>query len=272
MNFIYRIYEVNRCQVDTHGEASRIERHDIMLNQDVMITESRVTFKENIKLLYPNIKFANNNKLTDGDVYCIIISDNCYNLEEYLDIQEYECSHCHKIFKSSLKLLHKYWSAYIFKTPHVSDLVFQEHKDKILNTQFCSKKCELEFKDNMIEMLEKETMNRDSSDYDTPPDIFISKNTFMINGKGDGYIYKITKKSTNEFYVGQTKYVPIFRWGQHLLTERFNIHNINDYIFEILEVIPNLNKLNEREAYWINKCRDASPELSLNIMIPKEKV
>jgi hypothetical protein len=86
-----------------------------------------------------------------------------------------------------------------------------------------------------------------------------------------GYIYKISKKSTEEFYVGQTIYVPIFRWGQHLLTERFNIQNIDDYVFEILEVVKNKKLLNERETYWINKCRDENPELSLNIIIPKEK-
>ena len=61
------------------------------------------TFKENLKALYPNIKFAKNGKLKNGEIYCIIISDNCYNIEEYLNIKEYECSHCHKIFKSNEK-------------------------------------------------------------------------------------------------------------------------------------------------------------------------
>lgn len=272
MNFIYRIYEVNWCQISVGKEISNPERFDTLLNQEVMITESRETFKKNLRELYPNIKFANNGKLKHGDIYCIIISDNCYNIEEYLNIKEYECDHCHKIFKSNLKLLYKYWSAYIFKTGHISDDVFKDYRDEINNLHFCSKKCEIDHIAEVIKKLEDETRSRHNGDIDVPPDTFISKNTFMINNEGNGYIYKITKRSTKEFYVGQTKYVPIFRWGQHLLTERFNINKIADYIFEILEVVKDKNKLNKREAYWINKCRDANPELSLNIMIPKEKL
>ena len=63
MNFIYRIYEVNyNCQM---------ERSDIILNQEVMITDSRENFKDNLRALYPDIKFANNGKLKNGDIYCI---------------------------------------------------------------------------------------------------------------------------------------------------------------------------------------------------------
>ena len=45
MNFIYRIYEVTKSIHD--------KRVDNILNQEVMITESRDTFKENIRTLYP---------------------------------------------------------------------------------------------------------------------------------------------------------------------------------------------------------------------------
>ncbi len=264
MNFIYRIYEVSED----------ISRSDILLQQEVMITESRETFKENLKALYPNIKFAKSSKLKNGDIYCIIISDSCYNIEKYLNIKEYECSHCHKIFKSNEKLLNRYLSLYIFKTNYVDSSVLKDYENDIKSMCFCSKRCELEHMLTITSMLEEETLTRHNGDKDFPPDTFITKETFMnIDNqisKG-GYIYKISKKSTKEFYVGQTIYVPIFRWGQHLLTERFNIQNIDDYIFEILEVVKNKKLLNERETYWINKCRDENPELSLNIIIPKEK-
>ena len=85
-----------------------------------------------------------------------------------------------------------------------------------------------------------------------------------------GYIYMISKKTTGEFYVGQTKYNPIFRWGQHLLTNRFKMDNIEDYVFEILEKVPSTGDLTARETYWINKKRNENPKLSLNIQIPKE--
>ena len=100
MEIIYRIYQVNR----------QFNESDDLLNQEVMITESGETFKDNMRLLYPNIKFANSKKLKDGDVYCIIISDNCYNAEKYITVLDYKCSHCNKTFKSNEKLLIKFGS------------------------------------------------------------------------------------------------------------------------------------------------------------------
>lgn len=38
-----------------------------------------------------------------------------------------------------------------------------------------------------------------------------------------------------------------------------------------MEIIYRVYEIEEREAYWINKKRNENPELSLNIMIPKEK-
>lgn len=267
MNFIYRIYQVETYEDKTYNV---LKRCDIILNQEVMITESRDTFKENIKSLYPNIKFANNRKLKDGDIYCIIISDSCYNTEEYTSLTEHECGHCHKIFKSSPKLLNRYYSKYIFKTDTVLSEVLDNYESFIKDLRFCSKKCEEDHKPEILKMLEEATAAKYTDD-NFIPDVFISKSTFDSDAYVDGYIYKISKKSTGEFYVGQTKFVPIFRWGQHLLTERFTINNISDYVFEILEVVNDKKLLNQREAYWINKCRDKNPELSLNILIPKEK-
>ena len=81
-----------------------------------------------------------------------------------------------------------------------------------------------------------------------------------------GYIYKISKKSTGEFYIGQTMYAPVFRWGQHLKTERFPIKNITDYKFEVLEIVPKTENILEREKYYIQKFYKENPEKSLNIM------
>lgn len=269
MNFIYRIYEVTRglLSKDVNIEG----RIDIILNQEVMVTESRDTFKENIRALYPNIKFANNGKLKTGDIYCIIISDNCYDTEEYIAVKDYECSHCHKVFKSNEKVLNKFYGTYEFKTSHIVTDVLKEYDTKIKDMQFCSKECMLKHKSEIITELEEKTLLIYNNDKDFPLDVFITRNTFDNKTNAAGYIYKISKKSTKEFYVGQTKFVPIYRWGQHLLTERFNIQNIGDYVFEIIEVVPNINLLNERETYWINRCRDENEALSLNVMVPKEK-
>lgn len=81
-----------------------------------------------------------------------------------------------------------------------------------------------------------------------------------------GYIYKISKKSTGEFYIGQTMYAPVFRWGQHLKTDRFPIENITDYKFEVIEIVPKTKNILEREKYYIQKFYKENPEKSLNIM------
>lgn len=102
------------------------------------------------------------------------------------------------------------------------------------------------------------------------PETFIDKNTFLSE-YNSGYIYKITKKSTGEFYVGQSKYNPIFRWGQHLTTERFDVKNMDDYIFEVLEIVKNdFTVLRVKEAYWINKEREKNPDKCLNNQLPDE--
>lgn len=93
---------------------------------------------------------------------------------------------------------------------------------------------------------------------------FVDINSWSYTGLA-GYIYKISKKSTQEFYVGKTIYAPIFRWGQHLKSERFPIDEIVDYKFEVLEIVPKDVSLSEREDYWIHKCYNEDPEKSLNI-------
>ena len=61
-------------------------------------------------------------------------------------------------------------------------------------------------------------------------------------------------------------YAPVFRWGQHLKTERFPIKNITDYKFEVIEIVPKTENILEREKYYIQKFYKENPEKSLNIM------
>ena len=61
-------------------------------------------------------------------------------------------------------------------------------------------------------------------------------------------------------------YAPVFRWCQHLKTERFPIKNITDYKFEVIEIVPKTENILEREKYYIQKFYKENPEKSLNIM------
>ena len=60
--------------------------------------------------------------------------------------------------------------------------------------------------------------------------------------------------------------MPIFRWGQHLKTDRFNLNGILDYQFEVIEVVPITENILEREKYYIQKYYKENPKKSLNIM------
>jgi hypothetical protein len=126
------------------------------------------------------------------------------------------------------------------------------------NLRFCSESCRYDF----VEKEHKKLMKDKNMDFD--PNEWISQDMFSNNDIA-GYIYRITKKSTGEFYIGQTSYVPIFRWGQHLRSDRFPISDIHDYTFEVIETVPLGTNILERENYWIHKYYESAPDKSLNI-------
>ena len=255
MEIIYRVYEID----DDNGYKDKT-----IIDQTICLCNSREHFKDIMRELYnpKKVHFANSRKLEIGDIYINIISENCNNTEQYFIVEEYTCAYCNKNFKSNKRLLLKFRDNW--RLNFACSEKYQENISEIENMCFCSNYCRNTKTNNMFQEYQEYAKNNDLMQ-----DHWINRESF--NKYKSGYIYMISKKSTNEFYVGQTRNVPIFRWGQHLLTRRFNYDNIQDYVFEVLEAVENLDKLNEREAYWINKNRNENPELSLNIMIPKEK-
>ena len=257
MEIIYRVCE--------HSSLEHFGKYKI-LNQDVMLVNSKEDFKEAIKLLYgEDVKFKHTTKMTDGDIFISIVSYDCYNAEKYVCVKEYKCSHCGKIFKTNEYLLNKNQGYDLYVLEGICKSLYSEQEEALKNEIYCSRYC----KDKRIEELkinyklyvEKNNLLEDNS--------WVTRDDFKTFHKG--YIYMITKKSTGEFYVGQTNAVPMFRWVQHLKTERFTINHIEDYKYEILEKVEKDMDMNQREAYWINKKRDECPEKSLNIVVPKVK-
>lgn len=259
MEIIYRVYEIievdkSNCFMDSKK----------ILCQEVCICENRNHFKEIMKDLYgENISFRNTTKLNVGDLFITIISENCYDTKKYIDIYKHKCKECGKEFLANGKDYIYTPQEYLIERE--SPTYFNSIKDELCGCEFCSKGC----RDKFVERYVKKAIEFRENNDDVE-DVWIDKNKFEEKGC-NGYIYMISKKSTKEFYVGQTKYNPIFRWGQHLLTNRFNYDNIQDYVFEILEKVSKNDNILEREAYWINKKRNENPQLSLNIIIPKEK-
>lgn len=262
IRIIYRIYEkVESSEDSLYGRDKKI------VHQDVMQCENRNHFKEIIKSMYDNdISFKNSSKLNVGDLFCTIISESCYNSEDYLQVFSSKCSCCGKeiLYTNGENKLYKIPK---YKYERLNHRFYSRIRDKINSNHYCSKECLSiaidnidkeyeEFKKTYDTIEENEWISREDKEYE-------------ISGY-NGYIYKITKKSSNEVYIGQTKYLPIFRWGQHLKTERFKINNIDNYIFEVVEMVKYAEDILKREEYWINYYYKLNPKLLLNIVIPNK--
>lgn len=256
LEILYRIYEVadeetaqkNREQSFDFGIFSSTSKaENIELLMDCLICDTREQFKEIIKSEYgENIAFRYSKKLKAGDLYCIIIGEHCYDTEKYFNKVTFKCDGCGATVETYRNKPIKFGD-YEIRTSFYG---IEEYKEK----QFCSKSCQYTYSNREREKLRP----------DNEQEFYIQRDMFTEDITG--YIYKISKKFTGEFYVGQTIYAPVFRWGQHLKTERFPIENITDYKFEVLEIVPKNTNILEREKYYIQKLYKENPKKSLNIM------
>lgn len=258
---IYRIYEVadtKTQEANTLTEhnfglySSTSKNYNTELLMDCLVCDNREHFKDIIRSSYGNdIAFKYSKKLKPGDLYCIIIGEHCYTTERYFNKIVFECDNCHNKVET-------YYNKPICFSAYDVKYSFYG-MNKYLTKQFCSNYCREQYKEN-----ERKKLKPNSEQ-----EFWITRDMFTEDISG--YIYKITKKSTEEFYVGQTMYAPVFRWGQHLKTDRFPISNIIDYKFEVLEIVPKSENILEREKYHIQKCYNENPDKSLNIMCVKTK-
>lgn len=258
LEIIYRIYEVADEETATKNLEKDIDfglypsskAQNVELLMDCMLCDSREQFKEIIKSKYgKNIAFRYSKKLKLGDLYCIIIGEHCYNTERYFNKVTFNCDCCGATVET-----------YYGKAIGYSDYEIRTdffNLSEYANKRFCSYKCAEAYK----------RIERTKIAPNEEREFYIQKD--MFTEAIAGYIYKITKKSTKEFYVGQTAYAPIFRWGQHLKTDRFPIKQINDYKFEVIEIVPKYENILEREKYWIQTLYKENPDRSLNIACTK---
>lgn len=259
LEIIYRIYEVadeetaaknfeKDTEFDLYHSISKARNNELLM--DCMVCDSREQFKEIIRSEYgENIAFRYSKKLKAGDLYCIIIGEHCYNTERYFNKVIFSCDCCgatvetyygKAIYFSDFEVRHDFYG-------------IEEYSKK----RFCCHKCKQAYAEKERRRLKP----------DDEQEFYIKRDMFTEDIAG--YIYKITKKSTDEFYVGQTIYAPVFRWGQHLKTDRFPIKNILDYKFEVLEIVPKSDNILEREKYWIQTLYNENPDKSLNISCTK---
>ena len=253
MFIIYRVYKKSENHYDNE-----------IITQDVMEVKEKDDFKNAIKLIYgDDIKFKNNKNVQPGDLFISIISYDCENPEDYLNTMKCTCDYCKNEFITRPLKLRKFGNYELRHLFETNPELFEKYKFELESKKFCSQKCLIYSWREYGDLFAKDYIAKNG---------FINQWVYRESSFNDsGYIYMITKKSTGEFYVGKTNALPMFRWVQHLKTDRFPQENITDYKFEVLEKYK--EKMTERETHWINKMHDTHPSnLCLNIVIPEEKI
>ncbi|ADL53230.1 GIY-YIG nuclease family protein [Clostridium cellulovorans] len=215
--------------------------------------ESKDIAKEDVKKKYTGsaaekILFAKPRK-KDG-IYAIIMESNKFFYDRfYLQIDTY-CFHCHK------KLNGK---ASDFPKSNLTNNYFGEIdlEDQENTAYFCSYDCKNQLYKNLRyegEFQEKEAGN---------------------NGDTFGYIYLMYNRVENKYYIGQTRYLPFFRWQEHI--KDGGKGNIEDITFSVITGVRNnihaneavnQENLNNAEAWWIHKYKEEGYEV-FNIANPK---
>lgn len=91
-------------------------------------------------------------------------------------------------------------------------------------------------------------------------------------------IYKITNKINNKSYIGKSTNIEE-RWQYHkmryndkkewdkLLYKAFRKYGLENFSFEIIEEVDNLEKINEREKYWIEYYNTFNKEKGYNLTV-----
>ncbi len=101
-----------------------------------------------------------------------------------------------------------------------------------------------------------------------------------VNHTGNiGYIYHIYNRAKDMHYIGQSLYMPFFRWQEHVKSKLKG--DICDLVFEVVTEVPNINsydehknkeRLNDVEAWWIKKfIKDFGEDKVMNISKPELK-
>lgn len=197
-----------------------------------------------------DLKFAKPRK-KDG-IYAIIMDSDKFFYERFYATVDTYCFCCHKPVKGKASEFPREYigesSYYDFDDSRFTDL------DK--TAYFCTYDCKREFQEIRS--------NREGE--------FQAKEEGR-NGEVFGYIYQIYNRKEDTYYIGQTRYMPFFRWQEHV--KDGGKGDITDLSFSVLaEVNRSSNQdedqqyLNSIEAWWIEKYKSDQHQV-FNISKPK---
>lgn len=96
-----------------------------------------------------------------------------------------------------------------------------------------------------------------------------------------GSIYIIKNKINNKVYIGQTVNKVSYRYETHIyyairgkdyvIGKAMRKYGINNFYYEVIEQCP-VEKLNNREIYWISKYNSTNPKFGYNMSIGGNKI
>ena len=202
-----------------------------MLDEFYLICESREEAKQEVRNRYQGqakeqLKFAKPRK--SNGIYAIVMDSDKYFYDRfYLTIDTY-CFNCHtKISGQESFFPRTYIDGY-----------------EEIPAYFCGPPCKWEMRKKTDPSIEGDFQDREEGK----------------NGEVFGYIYLIYNRMDNMYYVGQTRYLPFFRWQDHVKAGEKG--DIKDMTFSVLAEIrkrksksdeENRQYLNNVEAWWIAK-------------------
>lgn len=188
-------------------------------------------------------------------IYALIMDSDKFFYDRFCVELDTYCFECGRPIKGKAKDFPKFtpsWYDERFDTNKESEIEQEYGTDTMY--YFCSYDCKHKCTDK-LRGFEGEFQSREG--YDT-------------NGGVYGYIYHIYNRIENKHYVGQTRYMPFFRWQEHA---KQNIKgNICDLVFEtVCEVrVKSQDYLNNIEAWWIQKyIDDYGKDNVMNLTNPK---
>lgn len=178
--------------------------------------------------------------------------------EDYIKIME-SSSYYYDRYVEMQQPLHEY--CYICHSPIDGDRKHYQHL-KVYGfgassneyRYFCSNECKNEYNQK------KKTLISDTEQWQSRTSIY-----GVI-----GYVYHIYNKATHKHYIGQTKYMPFFRWQEHIKQNEKG--HIEDLMFETLCEVRGIDSelLNKAEGYYINQYIEKfGKDYVMNGTIPK---
>jgi hypothetical protein len=222
------------------------------------VTGGREAVKKIVKDRYSSstplkFSFAKPKKETDG-IYAIVMDSTRNFYDRFYVTIDTLCFWCHTPIKGK---------ASEFPKVSIGKHAWFEHSEDMYNPDlaayFCKHDCKARFSNSQRADSEGEYQLKEEGN----------------NGNTFGYIYLIYNRTENLYYIGQTRYMPFFRWQEHIKEAKKG--DINDLTFSVLAEIhkdtskteeENQQYLNSIEGWWIGKYKQEHYDV-FNISKPK---